>query len=58
MSAAEVDALAARIEQIDEPTRRRRRHHHGVDELGLGAVLKKLIRNADVEGVRSAPRTP
>ena len=42
----EVDALAARIEEIDELG-------EGNDEFGLGAVLKKLIRNADVEGVRA-----
>ena len=52
MSAAdEVDALAARIEQIDElgagddAT-------YGTDQWGLGAVLKQLINSADVEGVR------
>jgi hypothetical protein len=42
----EVDALATRIEEIDEPG-------EGNDEFGLGAVLKKLIRNADVEGVQA-----
>ena len=52
MSAAdEVDALATRIEQIDElgagddAT-------YGNDQWGLGAVLKQLIKSADVEGVR------
>ena len=53
MSAAddEVDALATRIEEIDElgagddAT-------YGNDQWGLGAVLKMLIKNADVEGVR------
>ncbi|CAH0379600.1 unnamed protein product [Pelagomonas calceolata] len=44
--ADEVDALATRIEEIDELG-------EGNDEFGLGAVLKKLIRNADVEGVRA-----
>ena len=42
----EVDALATRIEEIDELG-------EGNDEFGLGAVLMKLIRNADVEGVRA-----
>ena len=53
MSAAddEVDALATRIEHIDElgagddAT-------YGNDQWGLGAVLKQLIKSADVEGVR------
>ena len=51
MSADEVDALAARIEEIDElgagddAT-------YGNDQWGLGAVLKQLIKSADVEGVR------
>ena len=52
MSAAdEVDALATRIEEIDElgagddAT-------YGNDQWGLGAVLKQLIKSADVEGVR------
>ena len=49
--ADEVDALAARIEEIDElgagddAT-------YGNDQWGLGAVLKMLIKNADVEAVR------
>ena len=53
MSAAdEVDALAARIEEIDElgagddAT-------YGNDHWGLGCVLKQLIKSADVEGVRA-----
>jgi len=47
----EVDALATRIEHIDElgagddAT-------YGNDQWGLGAVLKQLIKSADVEGVR------
>ena len=47
----EVDALATRIEEIDElgagddAT-------YGNDQWGLGAVLKQLIKSADVEGVR------
>ena len=47
----EVDALATRIEHIDElgagddAT-------YGNDHWGLGCVLKQLIKSADVEGVR------
>ena len=47
----EVDALATRIEEIDElgagddAT-------YGNDQWGLGSVLKQLIKSADVEGVR------
>ena len=47
-----MDALAARIEEIDElgawddAT-------YGNDQWGHGSVLKQLIKSADVEGVRA-----
>ena len=48
----EVDALADTY-RADRRARRRDDATYGNDQWGLGAVLKQLIKSADVEGVRN-----